>query len=471
MKPRWVAPVLAAALVGLLAAPGAGGAPARMNVLWVISDDLNTRLGTYGDPLVKTPNLDRLASEGVKFSRAICQYPLCGPSRVSFLTGRRPDHTRVYNNEQEFRKRAPDVVTLPQAFQEVGYSVARVGKIFHYQVPRDIGTSGLDDPASWQKVVNPIGRDRTIDQDKIFCLLPHKLGGTLSWLAADGTDEEQTDGIGATEAIKLLEQNQAKPFFLAVGFFRPHTPYVAPKHWFNMYPLDKIQLPQVSMAERKAGPAPAYHSVHPEQDTMTDLQRKQAIQAYFASTSFVDAQLGRLLKALDRLHLSQKTIVLFQSDHGYHLGEHTLWQKQTLWDECLRVPLVVHDPRLSKAGVCDHPVELVDVYPTLTDLAGVPPGPKLDGRSLAPLIRNPKAAWTNAAFTQQRLGPGRMGHSIRTDRYHYVEWGGGGRLGNQLYDLQQDRGEHNNLASRPPAGRVLEDLRRQLRAAFAGGPD
>ncbi|HUW60689.1 MAG TPA: sulfatase-like hydrolase/transferase, partial [Candidatus Bathyarchaeia archaeon] len=233
--------------------------PERYNVLHIISDDLCNRLGCYGFP-VKSPNIDGLAERGVKFELAYCQYPLCNPSRASFMTGLRPDTTKVYVNQTQFRENVPDAATIPQSFQKAGYSVVRVGKIYHYGVPSQIGTDGLDDPASWEKVVNPKGRDvddigmvevLQLDRDgKAETVTGRGLkntGGTLSWLAAEGTDEEQTDGLGAAAAVELLEEyaKGSKPFYLAVGFYRPHTPFIAPKAYFGLYPRDKIELPVV----------------------------------------------------------------------------------------------------------------------------------------------------------------------------------------------------------------------------------
>src|SRR5687767_702059 len=241
-----------------------------MNVLFVVSDDLtNNALGCYGSPVGKSPNIDRLARRGVRFDRAYCQFPLCNPSRASFLTGLRPDHTGVYENATHFRQKVPDVVTMPQTFQKGGYFVARVGKLYHYGVPTQIGTDGLDDPPSWQKVVNPKGRDKT-DEAKITTLTPGQYGGTLSWMSADGTDEEQTDGLSAAAAIELVEQNKDKPFFVACGFFRPHTPYVAPHKWFELYPLAKCSPAELPANYKEGLPEAAFGSAKAEQARMTD---------------------------------------------------------------------------------------------------------------------------------------------------------------------------------------------------------
>lgn len=465
--------LLVIAAVGLLPARIAStGAPPRMNVLYLVSDDLCNRLGAYGDPLVKSPNIDRLARRGVRFDRAYCQFPLCNPSRASFLTGLRPDRTGVLENATYFRKNIPDAVTLPQTFRKNGYFVARVGKLYHYGVPNQIGTSGLDDPPSWERVVNPRGRDRD-DEDKIFSLTPGQFGASLSWLAAEGRDEEQTDGIGATEAIQLLEQNRDRPFFLAVGFYRPHTPYVAPKKYFEMYPKDRIQLPEVPADERERAPAPAFGSAKPEQERMTDDQRREAIQAYHAATTFMDAQVGRVLDALERLKLADRTLIVFQSDHGYHLGEHGLWQKMSLWENSARVPLIVYDPRSKGSGrVSRRTVELVDVYPTVADLCGLAGPSDLDGKSLRPLLRDPRAKWDRAAYTQVTRGGGAaantarrfMGRAVRTERWRYIEWDNGER-GAQLYDMEKDPRELHNLAKDPGSAATVEQMRTLLRNA------
>jgi uncharacterized sulfatase len=267
----------------------------KYNVLFIAVDDLNTDVSSYGHPLVKTPNFDRLAKRGVQFNRAYCQFPLCNPSRASLMTGLNPDVIKVYDLVKHFRKTIPDVVTLPQLFINNGYYSARVGKIFHYGVPGEIGTNGLDDSLSWMQRVNPKGRDKT-EESKITNLLQRPLGSTLAYLAAEGTDEEQTDGIVATEAIKLMEQNKDKPFFLAAGFYRPHSPYVAPKKYFDMYPLDKIKLPNEPADDLKDIPEAAYFTKPPNWG-LDEAKRKEAIRAYYATITFMDAQVGRLLDA------------------------------------------------------------------------------------------------------------------------------------------------------------------------------
>jgi iduronate 2-sulfatase len=454
------------AIGALLLAAAAAPAADRMNVLFVVSDDLCNVLGCYGHPVVKSPYIDRLAAKGVRFDRAYCQFPLCNPSRASFLTGLRPDTTRVYENATYFRKNLPDAQSLPQTFRKGGYFVARVGKLYHYGVPGQIGTDGLDDPPSWEAKVNPRGRDKDDEEkDLIFTLTPGakgsaRFGGVLSWLAADGTDEEQTDGIGAAETIKLLEANKDRPFFLACGFYRPHTPYVAPKKYFDLYPAEKLELPKVPADHRKSAPAPAFGSARKDQDAMTDAQRRQALQAYYASVTFMDAQLGKVLDTLERLKLADKTIVVFFSDHGYHLGEHGLWQKMSLFENSARVPLVIYDPRAKGNGkACGRTVELVDLHATLAELCGLP-APKTDGASLRPLLDDPAAKWDRPAITQVSRGtptttgeqtgknPWFMGYSVRDERFRYTEWDGGKR-GVQLYDYQADPGETKNLAEDP----------------------
>lgn len=452
----------------------------KLNVLFLIADDLNCDLHCYGHPQVRSPNIDRLASRGVRFDRAYCQFPLCSPSRSSFLTGRRPNVTRILTNPRagrfstdytgtpHFREFIPDTVTLPQLFRENGYFVARVGKLYHYGVPGQIGTSGLDDPKSWEYVVNPAGRDKA-EENRIFSLVPGSFGGVLSWLAADGADFEQTDGLAATAAVSLLEQRSEKPFFLAVGFYRPHTPYVAPKKYFDSYRLDGIPLPTLSMDDRSRTPAAAYGSARPEQQTMTDAQRREAIQAYWASTTFMDAQVGRVIEALDRLGLAERTIIVMTSDHGYHLYEHGLWQKMSLFENSARVPLIIAVPGAPGNGKSTTALaELVDLHPTLADLCGLSAPAYLDGTSLKPVLEDPSRTVKEAAYTQVRRGDFH-GYSIRTARWRYTLWDRGDK-GEQLFDMQADPGELRNLASDPQHAGTVEELKGRIRTYSANSP-
>jgi uncharacterized sulfatase len=461
---------LVSLLLALASVTASAQSNERMNVLLIVSDDLNTHLGCYGHPVVKTPHIDRLAARGLRFERAYCQFPLCNPSRASFMTGLRPRTTTVEDNALHFRDVDPSIVTLPQHFKNHGYRTARVGKLYHYGVPNQIGTPGLDDPPSWDVTVNPRGRDKD-DEPRIFSLEPGKFGGTVSWLAAEGLDSEQTDGIGAAEAVRLLGELKAAgaPFFLAVGFYRPHTPYVAPVPYFDRYPLDVIMLSPTRHGGRDGVPAPALH-VNPPNYNMPDGVQRLAIQAYWASITFMDAQVGRVLDALERHGLAQNTVVAFTSDHGYHLGDHGLWQKMSLFEPSSRVPLVIAVPGAKSAGHSTRALaELVDLYPTLADLCGLPVPPALEGASLRPLFDDPaRADLKNAAFTQLKRGPnGPRGHAVRTDRYRYICWDLGEK-GRQLYDLQADPLEVNNLAEDPAHAATVARHHRMIMDSLKG---
>jgi uncharacterized sulfatase len=452
--------------LGLTAHVAAADAPKKLNVLFVAVDDMNCDLGCYGHPQVKSPNIDRLAKMGVRFDKAYCQYPLCSPSRVSLMTGRRPDTTRIVDLKTDFRKSTmPDVVTLPQVFMAGGYYAARVGKIYHYGNPGDIGTSGLDDPKSWMHVVNPAGRDKTTIERDVMNYTPKRgLGSAMAFLSDKaGRDEEHTDGKVATEGIKLLEEHKDKPFFLAVGFYKPHTPWIAPKKYFDLYPLDAITLPEIAPDFQKQVPRPALASTPPwPYFGVSRDHARECKQAYYAAISFVDAQIGRLLDAMDRNKLWDNTVVVFWSDHGYHLGEHGLWMKRSLFEESDRVPLVIVAPGAKGNGkTCARTVEFVDLYPTLADRAGLTPPPGYEGVSLKDLLADPAAAHDRPAFTQVHH-PGAVGHAVRTERWRYVEWDQG-KQGSQLYDHEADPHELKNLADDPKYAGTVEELRRLVR--------
>lgn len=455
------------------AALSASGADPRPNVLFIAVDDLANVVNSDGLFPVKSPNLNRFAASGMQFDRAYCQIPLCNPSRASVLTGMRPDVTGVFDLDRHFRASLPNAVTLPQLFRNNGWFTARVGKIFHYDVPKGIGTDGLDDKPSWMQVINPKGRDVT-DEAQITNPTPEKpVSAALSWLAADGEDEEQTDGMVATEAIRMMKAHRAEPFFLGVGFFRPHTPYVAPKKYFDDYPLAGIHLPTAPPNDRDDIPAAAFAHNNPTPNYgLDELTCRRALQAYYASVSFVDAQIGRVLEALDTLGIADRTIVIIWSDHGYHLGEHLgIWQKRCLFEESARSPLLIRVPGAKGNGQrCSRVVEFVDIYPTVADLADLKAPAALPGHSLRPLLDDPVAEWNHGAFTQI-LRPGEkshlMGRSIRTEDWRYTEWDEG-RAGIELYDHRNDPGEITNLSEDPGCDTVREKLRQQLHETVSG---
>jgi len=440
------------------------------NVLFIAIDDLNTRLHCYGHDHIQSPNIDALAARGMRFDRAYCQYPSCGPSRASLLTGRRPETTGVLDNQTNFRERLPDVVTLPQHFRAHDYFVARVGKVFHQGVPIDIGTAGLDDPQSWDHTIDPRGRDKD-DEHLLTVYTPDlPIQDQMAYLRAEGEDVDQTDGMVAAEAIRLMQQHRTRPFFIAAGFYRPHIPYIAPRSYFGLYDLDRTFLPSLPQDYRHRVPAAALASTPtwPNFGT-TAMQARECIHAYDACVSFVDAQVGRLLDALEQLELAERTIVVLWSDHGYHLGEHGLWRKNSLFEESARAPLIIASPgHKTSRHECDRIVEFVDVYPTVCELAGLRLPEGLAGKSLVPLIQDPTLNWDRPAFTQVQFGkndeavPGR---AVRTDRWRYIQWNGG-QAGHELYDHHSDPHEMNNLAGDPEHGEIIARLQKLLAVRF-----
>jgi len=452
----------------VLASSKSNSKPRKLNVLFIISDDLNCDIGAYGNSKVFTPNIDKLAKNGVLFGNAHNQYPWCGPSRASFMTGLYPDQTKMKKLRLYLRQAIPEVITIGQKFRQENYHSVRIGKIFHYHNPRDIGTAGHDDSYTWDQTVNPYGRDK-LEEYKINTLKPKAAyGGTLSWLAADGTDEEQTDGIGATETIKFLDKfaKSGENFFLAYGLYRPHTPYVAPKKYYDLYETDEIEIPESSDEYLKTIPEPAAISIREKKEQINlDLNTAQTIkEAYYATTSFVDAQVGRVLNKLKETGLDKNTIVVFTSDHGYHLGEHGHWQKRTLFENATRVPLILSGPGINKnQKTNDAPIELIDIYPTLMDLVGMKTPEFVSGKSFAPILKDSSARVRTSALTELGVSLNSesnvQGYTIKTDRYRLTQWGDNGSHGYELYDHMFDKKELKNLSDIESYKKIQDSLK------------
>jgi iduronate 2-sulfatase len=436
-------------------------AQARLNVLLIAADDLRPELGCYGS-VVKSPNIDRLAARALRFDRAYCQYPVCNPSRVSLLTGLRPNTTKILDNGMHFRKAIPNAVTLPQLFRQNGYFAAGLGKIYHRGLTMEDLRPEMDDEKSWDVTRYFQATERGLQGEG-----RNLTGGKLPWcrwLAADGDDEDQPDGQIAREGIRLLEEKRDKPFFMALGFHKPHDPFIAPKKYFDLYPLDKLQLldrPSTGSNVRLAIPAGWKNQF----SNFTDDERREYIRSYYAAVSFMDAQVGKVLDALDRLKLWDNTVVLFFGDHGFHLGEHGWWNKSTVFELSARAPLIVWSPRM-KAGGKSSPrlVEFVDIYPTIVELCALKPPSGLEGRSFVPLLDDPRRAWKEAAFTQVQRGQV-AGYSLRTERWRYTEWDAGAK-GIELYDHESDPGEWHNLAGNVRHDPTIKELSAVLRKQF-----
>lgn len=436
----------------------------KMNILFIIADDLNCAIGAYGDAIAKTPNLDKLANNGVLFNNTHVQYPLCGPSRVSLMTGLYPDQTKSKKLRLYVRQTIPEVITIGQKFRMENYNSVRVGKIFHYHNPRDIGTAGHDDSFTWDRTVNPYGRDK-IEEHKINSLKPKLDGGTLSWLESEGRDAEQTDGIGALETMSFLDEfsKSDENFFLAFGLYRPHVPFVAPKKYFDLYDIDDFEVPESSQEYLKSIPTTAALTVRAKKEQLNlDTQLAKKIKrAYYATTSFMDAQIGRVLDKLKETGLDKNTIVIFTSDHGYHLGEQGHWQKKTLFENSTRVPLIIAGPGIKKNKIIYNLVELVDLYPTIMDLVKFKPPQFLSGKSIVPILKNPEIIIRESALSELQVRRDKgiaQGYSIKTNRYRLNQWEYQGLKQYELYDHFNDDSELNNLAEHRDFKQIKDSL-------------
>lgn len=461
-RPRatWLRVSRLTCLVAVAALPLAhGAAPSRPNVLVVVVDDLNTDLGAFGQPRVQTPNIDRLVARGVRFDRAYTQFTLCSPSRESFLSGRRPESTGVISQNNKVRDVVPSVTYLHEHFRQHGYSTRSVGKVFH---GNKSVTWDADEGAKSKSAQENAAYD-------IRAKAEARAAHGVQWLPIDDPAEKTGDGIVARTAVQYLRAaaREEKPFFIAAGFRKPHLPWTAPREYFKRYPAETIP----------AVPRPAMQGVPPIA-LMTDLtprsprwieefatvhgfpfSEREAVGAYYACVSFIDDQVGLILAALDELKLRENTVVVFLSDHGFHLGDHHgMWAKLSLFERAARVPFAIVPPR-GRPGVSPRVVELIDLYPTLAELCGLPRPPETEGRSLVPLLGNPEASWSGAAYTNV-IHEGVLGLSVRTDRWRYTEWTDGQRVvASELYAHPADAGELHNLAGDPGHANDVAALR------------
>jgi iduronate 2-sulfatase len=442
--------LLIAAVAGLLALPSALSAADTkpLNVLFLMSDDMRPELGCYGNRQIKTPNLDALAAASVRFERAYCQFPLCNPSRTSLLTGRQPITTGVLDNLTWFGAAHPDFITLPKHFKANGYVSLRTGKIFH---------GGIDDTDAWTEGSEK--RDFAGDKREAK---PQKPQQSDRWIVLEGNGESHGDYRVADRAIDFLRKHKDQRFFLACGFTKPHSPPTAPKKFFDMYDPATIPLPP-DFAPRPTVPegfpkpsVPARNGDLFINRDATPEAAREMIRAYWASLTWCDWNVGRVLAELDRLNLRGDTIIIFWGDHGYHLGEKGKWSKHgSLFEVGTRVPMIVAAPTAKGNGKpCPRVVQTLDLYPTLVELCGLPQPQGLEGHSLVPLLANPAAQWQYPAFSFTGNG----GRAVRTERYRYAEWKGGA----MLFDHSTDPHEMKNLAEEPQHAEVRKRLKALL---------
>ena len=441
------------------------------NVLLIISDDLTaTALGCYGNSVCRTPHIDELASRGSLFSRAYCQATICGPSRASMLFGYYPTATQATGYTSGRKEVGSDKDSWPQHFRKNGYHTARISKVFHMGVPTDIGpgNDGADDPASWDQAFNSPGPEskapgtgETLQNNPARLKKGAAGGNRFSVVEADGDDLVHSDGKTAAKAVELIHQykNLDKPFFLAVGFVRPHVPLVAPRRHFIPYPTEKISLPPKIHGDWDDIPMNSGNRRTSQNLQMDVEQQKRLVRAYYASVSFIDELTGNVLKALDESGQRENTIVIFNSDHGYHLGEHDLWSKVSIHEESARVPLIVSVPGQAPA-ICGSLVELLDLYPTISKLCGLTIPDKIQGLDISLMLQDPTHKVRNSILCS---GKGRL---YREHKWALLDYGKTA----EIYDMERDPLQYNNLYNDPDYSDVVTDLKQKLKARLAEIP-
>lgn len=424
-------------------------APMKYNVLFIPVDDLNHWVGYLGrNNQVITPNLDKLAASGLNFYSAHCAAPACNPSRAALMTGVRPYTSGVYSNSNDWRPVISASKTLPTVFARAGYEVSAGGKIYHGGYDRE-GEFGY------------YFKDPKDESAKAGVAERGGFGG-IKWAQINAGDEVMADYKVASWAISELRKKHGKPFFLGAGIFRPHLPWNCPKQYFDMYPLDKIKLPATLPDDLEDLPDEGVRMAHQPGDDhkqmlkQGELAWRRAVQAYMANITFADAQIGRIIDALDQSEYGKNTIVVLWGDHGWSLGEKQHWRKFALWEETTRAPLIFRVPGVTRAGsVCYTPVDFMNVFPTLAQLCGIELPSHVEGVSMVSLLKKPDAPWTRPAITTMGFG----NHSVRTKKWRYISYLGGGQ---ELYDEENDRYEFHNLASDPKYRKIISQLKQYL---------
>jgi len=445
--------IMATIACSLIGQSAQANMPARTksdkNVLLIVVDDLTTTLGCYGHPTVKTPNIDRLAQMGIRYNHAYCNYAVCGPSRSSFLTGLRPETTTILDNKTPLQSILGDRITLPYLFKQNGFYTMSLGKVFH-------GPIEFNDLKAW---------------DEIYSYGPTPLGKTgekrnmtngalkwCEWMAAEGNDEDQADGQIAQKAVEFITSKKEKPFFLAVGFHKPHDPFFAPKKYFEMYPLESCDPPVLPQGWK----APYKHSLPGETtvfDRFTDQDKREFLRSYYACTSFMDAQVGKLLQALEKTNQLENTLIILFGDHGYHLGEHNWWNKVTIFEKGTRAPFLMAGQSVGKKGVVSNAMfEYIDIYPTLAELLKLKNTPEyLEGKSFAKVVKDPSKPFRSSVQAIVSRGD-MLGRSVKNEHWRYIEWDKG-QKGIELYDQINDPVEYHNLANKPEHAATIKRMK------------
>jgi arylsulfatase A-like enzyme len=435
------------------------------NILFIIADDLGARLGCNGDELANTPHLDKLGEQGVVFRNCFTQFATCGPSRASMLSGLYPYQTGITNNKRTLEESKVPITTLPRLFRDNGYFTARVGKIFHMGIPSGIGEPGLDDKTAWDIAINNTGWDavtENIENSNQQAGDTSGYGTKIVWEGPAIPNEEMADGAGTLEALRLMKERHpkktGKPLALFMGYYRPHPPMISPRSAWDAISPEKIRIPFVPDGDRDDIPEINFHLSKDAFNFIPEEVGRAYTHAYYAAISFIDTEVGKLLKGLKKAGLDDNTIVVFTGDQGFQLGEHGHWHKSTFFEDASRVPLIIADLRTSPSEHMSFVLcGLIDLYPTLCELTGIQPPYKVSGQSLVRQLKDASFPGRQQVLTQGNPG----GASIRTERYRYTEWDGG-KKGAMLYDLQEDPDEFTNLVDDPEYAKIRRRLKREL---------